>query len=85
MTEVLDADDLVVGGEDVLAPEAQLLVMGFVRDVRLGCDVYWLTHAACSPDRYFTANLKFWGFVSLPLTVTEAVCVPSLSCQAVIS
>jgi hypothetical protein len=33
---VLDADDLVVGREDVRAPEAQLFVMGFVRDVRPG-------------------------------------------------
>ena len=42
----------------------------------------------CSPDRYFAAgmaNLKFWVFVSLAPTVTEAVCIPSLSCQAVIS
>ena len=86
---VLDADDLVIGREDVLAPEAELFVMGFVRDVRLGCgDSCWLTHAVCSPDRYFaagTANLKSWVFVSLAPTVTEAVCVPSLSCQAVIS
>ena len=86
---VLDADDLVVGGEDVLAPEAELLVMGFVRACGLVCDdAAWLTHAALSPDRYFaagTANLKSWVFVSLPPTVTEAVCVPSLSCQAVIS
>ena len=44
---VLDADDLVVGGEDVLAPEAELLVMGFVRDVRLGWgDACLVTHAA---------------------------------------
>ena len=27
---VLDADDLVIGGEDVLAPEARLFVMRFV-------------------------------------------------------
>ena len=42
----------------------------------------------CSPDRYFAAgmaNLTFWAFVSVAPTVTEAVCVPSLSCQAVIS
>ena len=43
---VLDADDLVVGREDVLAPEAELLVMGFVRDVRLRCDSCWISHAA---------------------------------------
>ena len=86
---VLDADDLVVGGKDVLAPEAQLLVMGFVRDVRPGCDdASLLTHCGLSPDRYFaagTANLMFWVFVSLAPTVIEAVCVPSFSCQAVIS
>ena len=86
---VLDADDLVVGGEDVLAPEAELLVMGFVRGVRRGCGDSCLAHSCgWSPDRYFaagTANLKFWVFVSLAPTVTEAVCVPSLSCQAVIS
>ena len=85
---VLDADDLVVGGEDVLAPEAELLVMDFVRDVRLGCDDSLLTHEASLSDRYFapgTANLKSWVFVSLAPTVIEAVCVPSLSCQAVIS
>jgi len=40
---VLDADDLVIGGEDVLAPEAELFVMGFVRDVRLAA-----TTTACS-------------------------------------
>ena len=84
---VLDADDLVVGGEDVLAPEAELLVMGFVRDVRRGCDDSLAHSCGFSPDRYFagTANLKSWVFVSLAVTVTEAVCVPSLSCQAVIS
>ena len=44
---VLDADDLVVGGEDVLTPEAELLVMGFVRDVRRGCgDSSRMTHVA---------------------------------------
>ena len=31
------------------------------------------------------ANLKSWVFEPLAATVTEAVCVPSLSCQAVIS
>jgi len=31
------------------------------------------------------ANVKFWVFVSLPLTVTVAVCGPSRSCHAVIS
>ena len=85
---VLDADDLVVGREDVLAPEAELLVMGFVRDVRLVSG-----DGSCSLMRpisrgYFAAgivNLKFWVFVSLAPTVTEAVCVPSRSCQAVIS
>ena len=86
---VLDADDLVIGGKDVLAPEAELLVMGFVRGVRLGCGDGCLARSCgCSPDRYFAAgmaNLKFWVFVSLAPTVTEAVCVPSLSCQAVIS
>ena len=46
---VLDADDLVIGREDVLAPEAELLVMDFVRDVRLGCDDSLLTHEASLP------------------------------------
>ena len=90
---VLDADDLVVGREDVLAPEAELLVMGVVRDVRLGCGDSchsWgsLIRALSRSDGYFapgTANLKSCVFVSLPVTVIEAVCVPSLSCQAVIS
>ena len=39
-------------------------------------------------DRYFgagTANVKSWIFASLAATVIEAVCVPSRSCQAVIS
>jgi hypothetical protein len=35
---VLDADHLVVHREDVGAPEAERLVMGVVRDVRLGSD-----------------------------------------------
>ena len=86
---VLDADDLVIGGEDVLAPEAELLVMGFVRAVRRGCGDRCLADSCgCSPDRYFaagTANLKFWVLVSLAPTVTDAVCVPSFSCQASIS
>ena len=77
----------MVGGEDVLAPEAELLVMGFVRDVRRRCgDCSRVTHGA-SPDRYFAGevNFRFWLFVSLAPTVIEAVCVPSTSCQAVIS
>jgi hypothetical protein len=88
---VLDADDLVVGREDVVAPEAQLFVMGFVRVRRPGCgDSCRLTHGAdiLRIARYLPAgkaNLKAWVFVSLAATVTEAVCVPSLSCQAVIS
>ncbi len=86
---VLDADDLVVGGEDVLAPEPERLVMRFVRDVRPWVRRQLLVHSCgCSPDCYFAAgmaNLKFWVFVSLAPTVTVAVCVPSLSCQAVIS
>jgi energy-coupling factor transporter ATP-binding protein EcfA2 len=44
---VLDADDLVVDREDVLAPEAQFFVVGVVRGVRrLGRDGSWVTHAA---------------------------------------
>ena len=85
---VLDADDFMVGREDVLAPEAELLVMDFVRDVRpAGVDSCWVTHGAPFSGCYFAgvANLKSWVFVSVPLTVTEAVCAPSLSCQAVIS
>ena len=86
---VLDADDLVVDGEDVLTPEAERLVMGFVRDVRLVVRRQLPAHSCgCPPNRYFVAgraNLKSWVFVSLAPTVTVAVCVPSLSCQAVIS
>ena len=61
--------------------------MGFVRGVRVVRRRPPVDSSGYSPDRYFagTANLKSWVFVSLPLTVTEAVCVPSLSCQAVIS
>jgi hypothetical protein len=43
---VLDADHLVVGREDVLAPEAELFVMDFVRDVSSGCGGDGLTHEA---------------------------------------
>ena len=43
---VLDADDLVVRREDVLTPEAELFVVDFVRDVPVGGDSSWLTHAA---------------------------------------
>jgi hypothetical protein len=44
---VLDADDLVVDGENVLAQEAELFVMGFVCAVRLRCgDSSRMTHAA---------------------------------------
>ncbi len=86
---VLDADDLVVGGEDVLAPEAESRRDG-LRARRAACVPRQLLAHSCgwSPDRYLaagTANLKFWVFVSLAPTVTEAVCVPSRSCQAVIS
>ena len=45
---VLDADDLVVGGEDVLAPEAEFFVMDVVRGVRLVCVD---GHVATSPAR----------------------------------
>ena len=85
---VLDANDLVVSGENVLAPEAEFLVMSFVRAVRRGCRRQFPDDSFdFAPDCYFagTANLKSWVFVSLPVTVTEAVCVPSLSCQAVIT
>ena len=34
---VLDADDLVIDGENVRAPESERLVMGAVRSVRVGC------------------------------------------------
>ena len=62
---VLDADHLVIGREDVLPPEAELLVMDLVRDVRMWCgDDLLVTHRAASPitlRHYFapgTANLK---------------------------
>jgi hypothetical protein len=43
---VLDSDDFVIGGKDVLAPEAKRFVMGFVRGVRrLVDDSCWLSHA----------------------------------------
>ncbi len=62
--------------------------MGLVR-VRMWCgDDLLVTHRASSPICYFapgTANLKSCVFVSAPVTVIEAVCVPSRSCQAVIS
>ena len=54
-------------------------------------DSCWLTHAAVLPTLYFdrylagVVNLKSWVFLSLAPTVIEAVCVPSLSCHAVIS
>ena len=60
---VLDADYLVVDREDVLAPEAQLLVVGFVGGVRLGSgDSCVLAHAAVLRMVYFAAdaNLKSW-------------------------
>ncbi len=86
---VLDANDLVVSGENVLAPEAKFLVMSFVRAVRRGCgDSSRMTHLTLLRIVYLapgTANLKSWVFVSVPVTVTEAVCVPSLSCQALIT
>ena len=84
---VLDTDDLVVDREHVRAPEAQYLVMDFVRAVRLRRgNNYCLAHAGWL-SVYFApgvVNLKFWGLVSLAATVTDAVCVPSFSCHAVI-
>ena len=56
---VLDADDLVVDGEDVLAPEAELLVMGFVRAVRRRVRRRLLAHSCgWSPDGYFAAERR---------------------------
>jgi hypothetical protein len=56
----------VVDGEDVRAPEAERLVMGVVRAVRLCAATAAGRSCGWSPDRYFAreANLKFWVFVS---------------------
>ena len=63
-------------------------MMDFVRAVRLRRgDNYCLAHAA-NLSGYFApgvVNLKFCALVSLAATVTDAVCVPSFSCHAVIS
>ena len=73
------------------APEAQhlVVVMDFVRR-RAASARRQLLARSCgwSPGGYFApgvANLKFWGLDSLAATVTDAVCVPSFSCHAVIS
>ena len=56
---VLDADHLVVDGEDVLPPEPELLVVGVVRDVRRGCgDGCRVTHAAVLRIAYLAAGWR---------------------------
>ena len=83
------SDEVGLRDAEVRWPDGQRCCVTVVVDLSVARGPEGIrTEDLAHPDAYFAAgiaNLKFWVFVSLAPTVTVAVCVPSRSCQAVIS